>query len=131
MSETATPTAIGAAPHPRAVFKLLKDAARAFYAGATAASGTVNTIANTARTAPLTISGVITVGSAVEYPATVSVKLMQAAVQRYATVTGVGAGGAWSVTVPANTLAIATGYTAVATTTNPATSATSNSFNIT
>lgn len=125
--------ALAAPPHPQAVFRVLKTAYRQWLAGGTAAAITITTIPNIGVATLLNIQGTVTVNPGDPMPATVSVVVKQGASTVFtppaATVNPVT--GAWAgATVPGNTLA-AGSYTAVATTTNPAATTTSNAFTVT
>lgn len=131
MSETVDPLVITTPPHTMAVFRMLKNAKRLYEGGGTAASITITAVTDFVHTAAKPLSGVMTVASGVTLPSSCSVAIMQSTVTK-ATVGGVvsSPSGAWSATIPANTL-VAGAYTAVVTTTSPVASATSNSFNVT
>lgn len=131
MSETVEPQAITAPPHPKAVFLMLKTAYRRYVAGGTAANITIVAPGDFVHTAAKGLSGVVTVASGVPLPASCSVAIRQGATTT-TTIGGVvsSPSGAWSATIPANTLA-AGAYTAVASISNPVASVTSPTFNVT
>jgi len=132
MSGTTEPTAITNPPHTMAVFRVLKNAKRLYEGGGTAASITIAAVTDFARTAAKGFSGVMTVAPGVALPLSCTVTIRQSSVVK-ATVGGVvsSPSGAWTATLAANTLTAAGAYTAVVTTSSPASSATSNSFNVT
>jgi hypothetical protein len=123
--------ALAPSPHPRAVYLMLKQAARTYLGSGTAATITITTITGAAITAPVTVAGSITVAAGAAQPASVSVRIMLAGVQKYATTAAVNAvTGAFSTLVPANTLT-AGSHTATVSSTNPAATTISNAFTMT
>lgn len=131
MSETQPLAAPPPPPHPRAVWRMLKQAHRNYLASGNAAGITIPTVTGWVHTAAKNITGTVQVNPTVPMPATVSVAIKQGTTTVFTVSGAVTPGtGAWSVTVPANTLAANT-FTAVATTANPAASTTSNSFVVT
>lgn len=131
MSETVDPLVITTPPHTMAVFRMLKNAKRLYEGGGTAASITIANVTGFAHTAAKGLSGVMTVASGVALPSSCSVAINQG-VTTATTIGGVvsSPSGAWTATIPANALVAGT-YTAVVTTSGPASSATSNSFVVT
>ena len=131
MAETVDAFAAAAPAHPKSVFLMLKQALRNFLASGTAASITIATVPGFVHTAAQAITGTVSVSSGITMPVTVSVQVKQGTTVKTTLTGNVNATtGAWTVTIPANTLAAAS-HTAVATTTSPAATATSNAFTVT
>lgn len=72
--------ALAPPPHPFAVLRVLKQAAREYMASGTAVTLTINAIANQAASAPITVSGAALVDPATPKPFLVHVRLIQGGV---------------------------------------------------
>lgn len=117
--------------HPRAVFRVLKNAYRLYLKSGAALAISVTAPPNQVVAATTTVAGTVTPAAGVPLPASVSVALWNNAVlkaTRTATVTAVT--GAYTTTFPVSTMAAGPAY-AVVTATSPAGTATSTTFTVT
>lgn len=127
MSETLA--ALAPAPHPVAVFRVLKQAWREYMASGYAHVLTVSNPANQLTTASTTVTGTASADPSVPRPISVSVALRQSGTTRATRVVTLNAAGNYTTTFPANTLAA--GSASAQASALYASTVTSNTFTVT
>jgi hypothetical protein len=122
---------VWAPPHPVAVFRLLKQAFRAYMASGNACSIDVTTPPNQLATATTPVAGTVWVSPGVPLPATVSVSLKQGATTKGTQTANVNLlSGVYSTTFPANTLVAATPASATVVSASPVDTTTTPTFTV-
>lgn len=132
MSETFSAVTPAHPPHPRGVFKVLKNARRRWLKSGNALGVAINTIANQLATATTTVAGTVTAAAGVRLPTQVTITLLQAAVVKGTqTVAVTPVTGAYTATFVANTLVAGPASATVTAVGAVAGTNTSNTFTVT